>query len=88
MRLLRSAELVFFVVMASALPSLAVASGMPIITSTFSIVAFDPETEEMGIAVASRVLAVGYIVPWAKALNRYPKIGMPMSPRIACAADP
>jgi uncharacterized Ntn-hydrolase superfamily protein len=36
-------------------------------TSTFSIVAYDPETQEWGVAVASRVLAVGYIVPWAKA---------------------
>jgi uncharacterized Ntn-hydrolase superfamily protein len=34
---------------------------------TFSIVAYDPETGEWGIAVASKVLAVGYIVPWAKA---------------------
>ena len=34
---------------------------------TFSIVALDPETEEIGIAVASRVLDVGYIVPWLDA---------------------
>jgi uncharacterized Ntn-hydrolase superfamily protein len=33
---------------------------------TFSIVAMDPETEEWGIAVASRVPDVGYIVPWLK----------------------
>jgi uncharacterized Ntn-hydrolase superfamily protein len=31
---------------------------------TFSIVAHDPETDEWGIAVASKVLDVGYIVPW------------------------
>ena len=36
-------------------------------TATFSIVAYDPETGEWGVGVASRVLAVGYIVPWAKA---------------------
>jgi uncharacterized Ntn-hydrolase superfamily protein len=36
-------------------------------TATFSIVAYDPETQEWGVAVASRVLAVGYIVPWAEA---------------------
>lgn len=36
-------------------------------TATFSIVAYDPGTEEWGVAVASRVLAVGYIVPWAEA---------------------
>jgi uncharacterized Ntn-hydrolase superfamily protein len=34
---------------------------------TFSIVAMDPETNEFGVAVASRVLDVGYIVPWVKA---------------------
>ena len=33
---------------------------------TFSIVAMDPETNEFGVAVASRVLDVGYIVPWVK----------------------
>ncbi|MGQ9706644.1 MAG: DUF1028 domain-containing protein [bacterium] len=36
-------------------------------TSTFSIVAYDPEIGEWGVGVSSRVLAVGYIVPWAKA---------------------
>jgi uncharacterized Ntn-hydrolase superfamily protein len=34
---------------------------------TFSIVAMDPETNEYGVAVASRVLDVGYIVPWVEA---------------------
>lgn len=29
--------------------------------------AYDAETQEWGVAVASRVLAVGYIVPWARA---------------------
>lgn len=31
---------------------------------TFSIVAMDPETDEWGVAVASRVPDVGYVVPW------------------------
>jgi uncharacterized Ntn-hydrolase superfamily protein len=35
--------------------------------STFSIVARDPVTEELGIAVASRFFSVGSVVPWAKA---------------------
>jgi uncharacterized Ntn-hydrolase superfamily protein len=35
--------------------------------STFSIVACDSITEELGIAVASRFFAVGSVVPWAKA---------------------
>ena len=35
--------------------------------STFSIVARDPETGELGIAVQSKFLAVGAMVPWARA---------------------
>jgi len=35
--------------------------------STFSIVARDPKTGELGIAVQSKFLAVGAVVPWAKA---------------------
>src|SRR5271156_4460784 len=34
---------------------------------TFSIVAHDPDKKEWGIAVASKYLAVGSAVPWAKA---------------------
>ena len=35
--------------------------------ATFSIVAFDPETDSLGIAVQSKFLAVGSVVPWARA---------------------
>jgi len=35
--------------------------------STFSIVAHDPERQEWGVGVASKFLAVGSGVPWAKA---------------------
>lgn len=35
--------------------------------NTFSIVGFDPDTGELGVAVASKFLSVGSIVPWAKA---------------------
>ena len=35
--------------------------------ATFSIVACDPKTGELGVAVQSRFLAVGAVVPWAKA---------------------
>lgn len=35
--------------------------------STFSLVAFDPATHDLGIAVASKFLAVGSVVPWAQA---------------------
>ncbi|MEK3933870.1 DUF1028 domain-containing protein [Sporosarcina sp. FSL W7-1349] len=35
--------------------------------NTFSIVGFDPETNELGVAVASKFLSVGAVVPYAKA---------------------
>jgi uncharacterized Ntn-hydrolase superfamily protein len=35
--------------------------------STFSIVGHDPESQEWGIAVQSKFLAVGAVVPWARA---------------------
>jgi uncharacterized Ntn-hydrolase superfamily protein len=35
--------------------------------ATFSIVAIDPVTGDLGIAVASRYFAVGAVVPWAEA---------------------
>jgi uncharacterized Ntn-hydrolase superfamily protein len=38
---------------------------MPI--GTFSIVAYDPDRQEWGVGVASRVIAVGAVVPFAKA---------------------
>lgn len=34
---------------------------------TFSIVGFDPETKELGVAVQSKFLGVGSVVPWVKA---------------------
>jgi uncharacterized Ntn-hydrolase superfamily protein len=37
------------------------------VAATFSIVAFDPEKKEWGVAVASKYLAVGAAVPFAKA---------------------
>lgn len=35
--------------------------------ATFSIVAYDPDREEWGVAVQSKFLAVGAVVPWARA---------------------
>ena len=35
--------------------------------ATFSLVAFDPKTKELGIAVESKFLSVGAVVPWAMA---------------------
>ena len=37
------------------------------VIATYSIVAADPENDELGIAVQSKFLAVGNAVPWAKA---------------------
>ena len=34
--------------------------------NTFSIVGFDPTTGELGVAVASKFLSVGAVVPYAK----------------------
>jgi len=35
--------------------------------STFSVVAYDPSTGEVGVAVQSKFFAVGSVVPWARA---------------------
>ena len=35
--------------------------------ATFSIVAYDPDTKDLGVAVESKFFAVGAVVPWAKA---------------------
>jgi uncharacterized Ntn-hydrolase superfamily protein len=46
----------------------AFASGPSLPTvSTFSIVAIDPQTGDLGVAVASRYFSVGSVVPWAMA---------------------
>src|SRR2546423_4227278 len=37
------------------------------IVATFSIVARDPRNGDLGVAVASKFLAVGSVVPWAQA---------------------
>ena len=37
------------------------------LVSTFSIVAFDPSTRGLGVAVQSRYFSVGSVVPWAEA---------------------
>ena len=45
---------------------LLVLAGEPVV-ATFSIVAYDPDTKELGVAVQSKFIAVGSVVPWAKA---------------------
>ena len=47
----------------------------PILHGTFSIAAYDPGTQSWGVATQSKYLAVGAVVPWARAerrRHRYP----------------
>jgi uncharacterized Ntn-hydrolase superfamily protein len=53
-------------VLAAAILAAAAASATEPV-ATFSIVGFDPETGELGVAVQSKFFAVGAVVPWAKA---------------------
>lgn len=39
----------------------------PLLVATFSITAHDPQTQSWAVAVASRFLACGSLVPWARA---------------------
>src|SRR6476659_1246569 len=47
-------------------PQIYVGPRTPLV-ATFSIVGHDPQTGDLGIAVASKFLAVGAVVPWARA---------------------
>lgn len=58
-------SLLFVTACHSVAPSHHAQSPPPI--ATFSIVAFDPETGELGVAVQSKFIAVGAVVPHAKA---------------------
>jgi uncharacterized Ntn-hydrolase superfamily protein len=53
----------------SLLPAVPAATPAPVSepVATFSIVAYDPETGDLGVAVQSKFFAVGSVVPWAKA---------------------
>ncbi len=54
-------------VMSACVTSLPAYGVEPITVGTYSIVARDPVTGDLGIAVQSRFLAVGAVVPWARA---------------------
>ncbi|HBU60540.1 MAG TPA: hypothetical protein DEB48_11930, partial [Verrucomicrobiales bacterium] len=58
-------RLCFFLLSFSFLTGLLGAQNKPI--ATYSIVAFDPATGDLGIAVQSKFFGVGSVVPWAKA---------------------
>ena len=53
--------LLFLKILCSNQPS----STIPV--STYSIVAYDPKTGQLGLAVQSHWSSVGFLVPWAKA---------------------
>ncbi len=59
-------KLLLSVAAVCAMWNIALAETLPTV-STFSIVAIDPQTGEMGVAVASRYFSVGSVVPWAMA---------------------
>ena len=40
---------------------------LPVLHATFSIAAYDPGTQSWGVAAQSKYLAVGAVVPWARA---------------------
>jgi uncharacterized Ntn-hydrolase superfamily protein len=50
--------------------------------ATFSIIGYDPETKEWGIAVASRQVSVGAGVPWAEAGSGAVAVQAWMDPKI------
>ncbi len=55
------------VLMLVAVAALSVAALADLPEGTFSIVAYDPQTQELGVAVESRAFSVGAGVPWAEA---------------------
>ncbi len=57
----------FFIIMLTVPHSLSDMNNKEAPISTFSIVAFDPNNGDLGVAVASKFFAVGSVVPWAKA---------------------
>lgn len=56
-----------FVLILMSLRAFASGPGVPQTVSTFSIVACDAATGQMGVAVASRYFSVGSVVPWGRA---------------------
>ena len=53
------------VLAAAVLVAVAAPAAEPV--ATFSIVGYDPDTGDLGVAVQSKFFAVGAVVPWAKA---------------------
>ncbi|HYG78471.1 MAG TPA: DUF1028 domain-containing protein [Planctomycetota bacterium] len=57
--------LCFFLLLLSSTGSRGGSADQPVV-STYSIVAYDPQTKELAVAVQSKFIAVGAVVPWAK----------------------
>lgn len=66
-RLARPATLIALSLLLFSGRPVARASDAPRTIATFSIVAFDPATGDLGVAVQSKFFAVGTVVPWARA---------------------
>jgi len=56
-----------FLILALLLAAALYAEDKPPTVATYSIVAYDPVTQELGVAVQSKIVAVGAVVPFAKA---------------------
>jgi uncharacterized Ntn-hydrolase superfamily protein len=64
----RLAAVPVLIAVAAALPaSPAEPPAPPDVCATFSVVGYDPDAKEWGVAVASKFLAVGAVVPWVRA---------------------
>jgi uncharacterized Ntn-hydrolase superfamily protein len=66
MRLILSLALSAALFLPGLTPTPAAAAVAPETIATFSVVAYDPATGEVGVAVQSRFFAVGTVVPWAQ----------------------
>ena len=64
---MRAGSSICAVFAAAILTLLAASCGATEPVATFSIVAFDEATGELGVAVQSKFFAVGAVVPWARA---------------------
>jgi uncharacterized Ntn-hydrolase superfamily protein len=64
----RLAIVPLLIAVAAALPAGSAESpAPPDVCATFSVVGYDTDTKEWGVAVASKFLAVGAVVPWVRA---------------------
>lgn len=65
--MIKLSALLLIALLAAELPGITPARADEPVAGTYSIVAFDPRTGDLGVAVQSKWFGVGGIVPWAKA---------------------